>query len=472
MRSIFTLFIFFIWASGYPTVFGVLHAQASAKPNIVLINTDDLGWRDLGVYGSTIYQTPNIDQLARRGMLFTRAYASAANCAPSRACMMTGLHTTRHGIYTVAQADRGEAKDRKLIPTQNTTILADSFTTIAELLHQYGYVNATMGKWHLGDDPTKQGFDINIAGNTRGGPRSYFSPYDNPDLSDGTPGEYLTDRITDEAIEFIRKNKSQKFFLYLPYFAIHTPLMARADLLEKYQKLTMPPRQENPVYAAMIEAVDENVGRLIDHLRQLGLEDNTLIIFTSDNGGIASQSSQAPLRAGKGSYYEGGIRVPLIVFWKNQIQPSSICDEAVTNLDFLATLSDIVGIPEGSYRSDGRSFLPLLRGAKSWQERALFWHFPIYLEAYNGRFDEARDTIFRTRPGTVMQLGHWKLHEYFEDGALELYHLQLDPGEKKDLSKIYPEQAKFLHAQMRKWRKNVSAPVPDQLNPEYISPKH
>ena len=439
------------------------------QPNIILLNVDDLGWRDLSVYGSSTYRTPNIEKLARRGMLFTNAYASAANCAPSRACMMTGLQTSRHRIFTVSSSERGKSADRKLIPIENNTILADSFLTIADLLKSEGYRTATMGKWHLGEHPESQGFELNIAGTIRGAPRTYFSPYNNPALKDGPDGEYLTDRLTDEAIRFLRGNATKKFFLYLPYFAIHTPLMARHDLLAKYKEMDMPEKQNNPVYAAMIEAVDQSVGRILNAMQQLGLEENTIVIFTSDNGGIAAQSSQSPLRAGKGSYYEGGIRVPLIIFWKNRVPPSAISNEPVTNLDFMPTIMDLVGIENEHVELDGHSLLPLISGNGSLGTRTLFWHFPVYLQAYNGRLDEARDTLFRTRPGTVMRLGPWKLHEYFEDNALELYHLQLDVGERRNLVEIYPEQAKYLHSLMKRWRKDVGAPVPHTLNPEYIA---
>ncbi len=440
------------------------------SPNIILINVDDLGWRDVGIYGSPSYLTPHIDALAKDGMRFTNAYASAANCAPSRACMMTGLQTARHGIYTVGNSDRGNAKDRKLIPVQNTTILADSFITIAEFLKSEGYVSATMGKWHLGKNPLTQGFDINIGGNTRGAPRTYYSPYKNPDLDDGMPGEYLTDRLTNEAISFLERNHRSKFFLYLPFFSIHTPLMGRKDLLKKNQEKKFHPRQSNPDYAAMVECVDENIGRILKKMNDLGLDENTLIIFTSDNGGICAQSIQSPLRAGKGSYYEGGIRVPLIVSWKNKIRSSSICNVPVTNLDFFPTIKELVGSTvTTTHPLDGQSLLPLLLGESDPIERSLYWHFPVYLQKYNGILDDARDTLFRTRPGTVVRHGDWKLHRYYEDDGLELYNLSLDPGERNNLIEDYPNERDHLLQLMEQWIDQMHAPIPVLRNPEYGS---
>jgi len=314
------------------------------KPNIVLILVDDLGWKDTGIYGSNYYQTPNIDKLADRGMTFTNAYATAANCAPSRACLLSGKYPPRHGIYTVGSSVRGKTELRKIIPIPNKTVLHDSIITIAEELKIAGYVNASIGKWHLGDDPCTQGFDLNVGGTHLGHPKSYFSPYKNNALKDSVDGEYLTERLTDEAIRFIEQNKDQKFFLYLPYFTVHSPLQAKMDLVEKYQNIEGDEGQNNPVYAAMIEAMDENVGRIITVLDSLKLSENTLLIFTSDNGGVVQTSSQYPLSYGKGSYYEGGIRVPLIVSWPGKIKSSSKSDVPVSNIDFYPSLLEAAGI--------------------------------------------------------------------------------------------------------------------------------
>ncbi|RLD81810.1 MAG: aryl-sulfate sulfohydrolase, partial [Bacteroidetes bacterium] len=301
---IFKLFILFI------LVFFLGNAQD--KPNIVYINIDDLGWSDLSCYGSTYYETPNIDRLVSMGLKFTDAYASAANCAPSRAGLMSGQYSPRHGIYTVGTSERGKSKDRKLIPVKNKTILPDSVVTIAETLKKVGYITASMGKWHLGEDPRTQGFDINIGGNHAGHPKTYFSPYRNKNLEDGPIGEYLTDRLTNEGISFIESNKDNPFFLYMTYYTVHTPIQGKQDLIEKYRNKPTSKYHKNATYAAMVEAMDSNVGRLINTLEELNLTKNTMIIFTSDNGGLFTVSEQFPLKYGKGSYYEGGVRIPLI----------------------------------------------------------------------------------------------------------------------------------------------------------------
>ncbi|MCB0670179.1 MAG: sulfatase [Saprospiraceae bacterium] len=439
----------------------------SGRPNIILINADDLGWKDLGIYGSSFYETPNIDALARSGMLFTQAYSAAANCAPSRACMLTGLQTPRHGIYTVGTSERGNPEDRRLVPVQNTTVLSDSFITLLDYMQTLDYYTISIGKWHLAEDPRSYGVDENIAGNRGGHPRSYFSPYQNRNLPDGPDGEFLTDRLTDEAIRFLERKHEENFFLYLPYFAVHTPLMAKEEKIEKYRSRQVDPGQDHAVYAAMIESLDENVGRLMQALTALELRSNTLVIFTSDNGGICHISSQRPLRAGKGSYYEGGIRVPLIFSWPGQIEKSSICDDPVTNLDFFPTLIDLLskGDESSHPQLDGHSLLPVLLNGEPLPPRPLYWHFPIYLESYAGIHDEARDTLFRTRPGMVVRFGEWKLHEYFEDNTFELYHLGLDPSEQKNLSEIYPEKRDILYSLMKKWREEMNAPVPEEQNP-------
>ena len=438
-------------------------------PNIVMILVDDLGWKDTHTYGSDYYQTPNIDKLAEGGMTFTNAYASASNCAPSRACLLSGKYPPRHGIYTVGSSERGKTELRKLIPSPNNTVLHDSIITIAEELKIVDYVTASIGKWHLGDDPCTQGFDMNIGGTHLGHPKSYFSPYKNKALKDSFDGEYLTDRLTNEAIRFIEQNKDQKFFLYLPYFTVHSPLQAKRDLIEKYDKREGDEGQNNSVYAAMVEAMDENVGRIIAALDSLDLSGNTLLIFTSDNGGVVQTSSQYPLSYGKGSYYEGGIRVPLIVNWPGKIKPNSKSDVPVSNIDFYPTLLEAARINEPvSEILDGQSLMPLLFGEENFDAlRPIFWHFPIYLQSTNDQFKDGRDMFFRTRPGSVLRAGKWKLHEYFEDGAIELYNLQDDPGELNNLAEEYPEIVKKLFQSLLEWRTETKAPVPNEHNPYY-----
>lgn len=438
-------------------------------PNIVLINVDDLGWKDVGFNGSRYYETPNLDRLAKESIRFTNAYAGAANCAPSRACLISGQQTTRHGIYTVGNSDRGNAKTRRIIPTPNTTVLADEQTTLAEALATQGYTSISIGKWHLGKDPKTQGFAQNVGGTHAGHPKSYFSPYKNPNLSDGPEGEYLTDRLTDEAINFIDENQENPFFLYLPFYTIHTPLQGKEALVEKYkQKPALEGQGRNPHYAAMVETMDASVGRILQRLEEHKL-DNTIVIFTSDNGGISYLSRQHPLRAGKGSYYEGGIRVPLLIRWKSSIKEAWETDTPVTNLDFYPTLLELVGmeVPTGKVL-DGVSLAGLVLEKEVLQERPLIWHFPIYLQAYSVGGDESRDSLFRTRPGSVIRLGDWKLHQYFEDDGLELYNLAEDLGEQQNLAATRPEKREELLGLLNDWRSRMNAPVPKEPNPDYV----
>lgn len=439
--------------------------NADKKPNIILIMADDLGWKDTGFMGSKFYETPNLDALARQGILFTNAYAAAANCAPSRACMMSGQNTPRHGIYTVGNSERGEKATRKLIPTVNREILPDSIFTLSEVLKNAGYYTGIIGKWHLGDDPRTQGFDFNIGGNMKGS-NNYFSPYHNSAIQDGAEGEYLTDRLTTEALAFLESKSSKPFFLYLPYYAVHTPLQAPVSLKEKYDGKPKTTEQTNAVYAAMIESLDNNIGRILHKLEELHISKNTLLIFTSDNGGIRSISRQDPLRAGKGSYYEGGIRVPLLIRWPNKIAANIKTDVPVTNMDFYPTILDILSIPRKHTVLDGVTILPVLKGEKL-PERPLYWHFPIYLDAYDPNTDDGRDPVFRTRPGTAIRMGNWKLHEYYEDGVKELYNLQNDVGERHNLALQNPDIVKKLHNQLVNWQKQLKAPIPVKLNPDF-----
>ncbi|MCD6392805.1 MAG: sulfatase, partial [Planctomycetes bacterium] len=371
-------------------------------PNIIFILIDDMGWRDVGFMGSKYYETPNIDKLARQGMVFTNAYANAANCAPTRACFLTGQYTPRHGVITVGSSARGQSKDRRLIPVTNDTTLDAHHVTIAEALEPAGYVSASMGKWHMGDPPelgpVAQGFDVNVAGNSSGSPRGgYFSPYKNPQLPNtGGAGEYLTDRLTDEAISFIESNKDRPFFLYLPHYAVHTPIQAKAELVAKYRSKASSNGQGNAKYAAMVDSVDQGVGRIMKKLDDLKLADNTVVFFFSDNGGYGGATSMRPLRGCKGMFYEGGIREPMIVRWPGTVKPNTTCDEPVISTDFFPTLLNIAGVdkPAGKIL-DGVSIMPLLKGAASLGREAIYWHFPAYLQ---GSHKGSRDAKFRTRP--------------------------------------------------------------------------
>ncbi|CAZ97647.1 sulfatase [Zobellia galactanivorans] len=438
------------------------------KPNIVIINIDDLGYKDVGFMGSTYYETPNLDALAAEGMVFYNAYAGAANCAPSRACLISGLNTPRHGVYTVSPSDRGHIKTRKLVPIQNTDHLNDTIFTLPQMLKSAGYVTGSFGKWHVGKDPGTQGIDVNIGGSGRGNPGKggYFSPYNIDHITNGKNGEYLTDRLTDEAIRYIEKYKDSTFFLYMPYYTVHTPIMGKAELVAKFEAKAGQNGQNRPDYAAMVYAMDQNVGKLLKALKQNGLEGNTLVIFTSDNGGIRAISEQSPLRAGKGSYYEGGIRVPLIIKWPGKIQAQSISTAPVSHLDFYPTLQSIATPGRKAEFLDGINLEPVLYG-KGAAERQLYFHFPIYLQKYSGLKDQARDSLFRTRPGSVIISGDWKLHEYFEDGALELYNLKTDIGETTNLAKQNPLKTQQMYDELKKWRTATHAPIPTQVNPAY-----
>jgi arylsulfatase A-like enzyme len=449
------------------TAFSSCRKKDPALPNILLIVADDLGWQDLGFMGSSYYETPNLDRLAGEGMHFKRAYAAAANCAPSRACLLTGMYPMAHGIYTVASSERGDPRTRRLIPQPNTDTLRDEFFTLAEALKQSGYTTINIGKWHLGKDPCSQGMDFNVAGGKWGHPKAYFAPYIYPEL-EAPEGEYLTDRLTCEAIDFMKKNRDRPFFLYLPYYAVHTPIQSKPSLEQKYELKGGDGCQSNPSYAGMVDNLDSCIGSLMEELEKLDLSENTLVIFTSDNGGIREISCQDPLRAGKGSYYEGGIRVPLVFRWPGKIPDGSASEEPVINLDFYPTLMEIIGDVHDE-NLVGLSLCPLLRGVELGMERSLFFHFPVYLEAYSKANDDGRDPLFRTRPGSVIIEGNWKLHYYYEDGGIELYNLSSDPGERDNLTIENPGKKEELLNKLQTWLKEEHAPVQFQANPQFDS---
>lgn len=433
--------------------------------------TDDLGAFDLGCYGSDFYETPNIDRLATQGLKFTQSYSAGANSAPSRACFMTGMYAPRHGVYTVSPSERGEASKRKLIPIANTEDVASSFTTLAEALKQSGYECAHVGKWHMGSDdegtgPLSQGFDLNIGGNKAGSPYSYFYPYCNKAhskchvaLEEGKPGEYLTDRLTREAEHFIKnRDTSKPFFLYLAHYAVHSPLTAPQDLVDKYKKKVPGKHHKNPVYAAMIEKVDDGVGALCELLDAQGLSDNTIFIFTSDNGGTSMATDNFPLRGEKGTPYEGGVRVPLIIRYPSKIAPKTATDVPVVNIDFFPTLVDLVHgqRPQGL---DGANIFDLL-SAQPTIQRDLFWHFPAYLEGY-GRQE------FRATPYSVIRSGDWKLIYYYETKQCELFNLKADVSERHNLATEYADRCAEMKQKLFSWLKTTHAPIPEKINPQY-----
>ena len=452
------------------TAASALHAApAKEKPNIVFILADDLGWADLGCYGSTFYETPNLDHLAKQGMRFTDAYAAAPVCSPTRASILTGKYPARLGI-TDWLPGRKDKPDQKLQRPAIQAFLPPREFTLAEALRDGGYKTAFFGKWHLGDSPEHwpehQGFDLNLGGCEKGTPPSYFSPYKLPNLPDGPEGEYLTDRLTSEAIHFIEQNREKPFLVYLSHYAVHNPLQAKPALLKKYKakaaKLPAgeapeflddkgrPVRQvqNNPAYAAMVENLDENVGRILEKLAELKIDENTIVILTSDNGGLStaegSPTSNLPLRAGKGWPYEGGVREPLLVKWPGTTRPGSVCTKAVASPDFFPTLLAMADLPPlPQQHLDGTSLVPELQGADS-PERPVFWHYPHYSNQGGS-------------PYGAVRLGDFKLIEWYEDKRVELYNLHNDLGEKNNLATENPETAAALTARLHDWRTDVNA---------------
>jgi arylsulfatase A-like enzyme len=443
-------------------------AANQQRPNVVVIVADDLGWADLGAYGSTFHQTPRLDRLAREGLRFSNAYAACPVCSPTRAALMTGRYPARVGITDYIGGQRAG----RLKPAPYLDHLPLEETTVAEAFKDASYVTAFVGKWHLGGTnyyPTRQGFDVNIAGSAQGHPPSYFSPYKIPTLPDGPPGEYLTDRLTDEAMKFISTNRSRPFLLWLSHYAVHTPLQAKPELLEKYRAaLAQLPAageaefrpegecrdrrlQRVPVYAAMLESLDQSVGRILDTLAQFGLDERTIVVFTSDNGGLStsegSPTSNAPWRAGKGWLYEGGVRVPLLVKWPGVTKPGATNGTPAISMDLFPTLLEAVGLPaRPQAHVDGVSLVPVLRGGQL-PPRPLFWHYPHY-----GNQGGA--------PSGSLRAGDWKLIEWFEDGRVELFNLQTDFVEQNNLAGKDPEKVKALQAGLAQWRKDVGARMP------------
>src|SRR5699024_801791 len=377
--------------------------------------------------GSRYYETPNIDILASEGMVFTNAYSAAANCAPSRASMFSGQWAARTGIYTVNSSKRGNNKNRKLIPVPNQKYLDSKVLTFTQILQSNGYATCNVGKWHISKNPKDFGFDVNYGGAEYGHPPAgYFSPWHIRTLKDGSKGTYLTDKLTDLAIKFLKKHKKKPFFLTFATYAVHTTLQAKPELEKKFEQKKGSYEQSNPTYAAMIKTMDTNVGRLINYLKESGKYKNTFIIFTSDNGGVYGITHQWPLRGGKGTYYEGGIRIPMIIVWPDKVKTGTSVDQVVTNLDFFPTFLDVANIPKPKTKIlDGSSILPLLEGYLR-NSSPCFWDFPIYLQSYTPKSQSA-DSCFRTRPGASVRMGSWVLLQYYENNKMELYNLEMDP---------------------------------------------
>ena len=433
------------------------------RPNIVVFVADDLGWSDLGYSGSSFYESPNIDALSKRGMVFTNAYSNGPNCAPSRASLISGMYTPRHGIYTVASSARGKSKDRRLIPIENTTVLRDNIATLPEQLKTLGYRTGHFGKWHLGADPTTQGMDVNIAGREWGSPSGggYRSPFAFPNLKSDKPGEYLTDRI--------RNSKDKPFFVYLSHYSVHTPIQPKKQYIEHFKNKPGDRGHNNSGYAAMIQSLDESMGRIIKTLADESLSENTIVIFVSDNGGHGGVTTNRPLRGAKGMLYEGGIRVPMIVHWPGKTTAGTKFDQPVIGVDLLPTILEManakLGVNSNDQPRDGISLVNVLDGsAERIVNRPVFWHFPAYLQGTGG--GASRDP-FRTRPAGAVRLGDWKLIEFFETGHVELYNLVDDIAESKNVATDNPDRTALLLEKLQSWRESVNAPVPRELNPDY-----
>jgi arylsulfatase A-like enzyme len=464
-------------------------------PNIVLILVDDLGWADLGCYGSKFHETPNIDALARQGVRFSQGYASCAVCSPTRAALLTGRHPARIGITDWIHYGKNErraeqlgrlldgyvgTRSRRLLTPINGAFLPHEEVTLAEMLKPLGYVSCHIGKWHLGGSgwgskswlPTDQGFDYNLGGTRYGAPGSYYDPFPQKPAFPRTSfparkaGQYLTDREADEAVRFIRENKDRPFFLYMAHYAVHSPIQPKRQLLEKYLKKPKTTKQRCPAYATMVESVDQAVGRILAVLDELALADRTIVIFTSDNGGASHvrcpgggpATDNSPLRLGKGFPYEGGIRVPFIFRWPGRIPAGEVCDTPIISHDLVPTLCAATGAELPHDRAiDGVNLLPLLTRSGTLQPRTLYWHFPHYWWGTN------------VRPYSIIRDGDWKLIRHYETGEVELYNLASDLGETRDLAASEPERACGLEAKLDRWLESVNAKLP-KANPDFKGP--
>ena len=464
------------------------------QPNVVFILIDDMGWKDLSCTGSAFYETPNIDRLAAGGMRFTEAYASCPVCSPTRASILTGKYPATVGITD--WIDWGG----KLHPCRGRVVdvpylkqLPDTEHTLAAALAEAGYATWHVGKWHLGSEASvtdRFGFEVNVGGCEMGSPAQggYFSPWSITALNavDVPEGTYLTDYLTDRAIELIERRDDRPFFLNMWYYSVHTPIQAKPEKIRKYEAkaarlgldaidpfedggpfpcdhkrqhhIQRRLVQSDPVYAAMIESLDENIGRLLDTLEAAGVADNTLVVFTSDNGGLAtaegSPTSNLPLAEGKGWMYEGGTREPLLVAWPGRIPPGTVCDTPVTSPDFYPTLLEAAGLPlKPKQHADGTSLMPLLTASGRLDREAIFWHYPHYGNQGG-------------TPGSSVRSGDYKLIEFFEDGRLELYNLRRDPSEQRNLATSEPDRCRELHAMLIAWRERVEARIP-AINPDW-----
>jgi arylsulfatase A-like enzyme len=442
-------------------------ADGGDRANFVVIVIDDLGWADLACYGSTFYKTPNIDDLARRGVRFTNGYAACPVCSPTRAALLTGRSPARLRLTDWLPGRPDRPDQRLLRPTIRQHLPLEELT-IAEALKPAGYLSASIGKWHLGSapfGPEKQGFDLNVAGTETGSPPGGYFRFKTPTVSARDDREYLTDRLTEEAVRFVEENRARPFFLYLPHYAVHIPLQAKEGMVATFRSRARPDgAQNNAIYAAMIASVDEGVGRIMTKLRELAIDDRTVVVFTSDNGGLSVRegpntpaTSNEPLRTGKGYLYEGGIRVPWIIAGPAVSRPGTTCDVPVSSLDLFPTILQLAGVrPPEVLELDGESLVPLLRANEAPRRQALYWHYPHYSNQGG-------------KPGGAIRAGDHKLIEFFEDGRVELYELRHDMGERHDLVDREPGTAARLRKALADWRTSVGAQLP-RPNPAYRPP--
>ncbi|WP_373495364.1 sulfatase [Aquiflexum sp.] len=487
MKTSPKIYNFLLLATLLLCINSIAFAQHQEKPNVLFILVDDYGWMDVGAYGSEFYETPNIDRLAKNGVKFTNAYTASPVCSPTRASIKTGKYPSKtyntdwFGAPQPWNYHKHWTRDKPLIPAEYSPSLALEEYTLAEAFKDAGYKTFFAGKWHLGETeeywPERQGFDINIGGNDRGAPstgKKYFSPYDNPKMENGPEGEYLPLRLAQETTSFIDNNKDDPFFAYLSFYSVHTPLMTTADLelkyLRKRAKLNLTDEfepeyanknrttQAHAVYAGMVEAMDTAVGMVLENLERNNLFENTIVVFFSDNGGLStaegSPTSNLPLRAGKGWLYEGGIRVPMIISWKDQIPGGIENNTPVISMDFYPTLVELAGLKEsfkGNGEMDGLSLTPLLQDQTGSLSRdALYWHYPHYGNQGGN-------------PGSVIQEDGWKLIYFYEDGRTELFNLMSDIEERNDLAKTEKEKAKYLQKKLMDWLSITRARLPQKI---------
>lgn len=486
MKSTFLLRLVGLFLASLATTSGLAESNfkqtAPERPNFVFFLVDDLGWADVGCFGSTFHESPNIDALCASGMKFTNGYAACPVCSPTRASILTGRHPVRVDVTDWLPGARArKGSNPRFLHVDDRDNLALEEVTIAEVLKDAGFQTFFAGKWHLGGEgfwPTDQGFDFNIGGCDRGSPPGgYYAPWKNPNLTANSNDEYVTERLTEESIRFVEsRKKDAPFFLYLSYYNVHTPITPYRKKIDHYEskakKLFSKPspaiaehngvsrsRQDNPEFASMVAAVDDSVGAILAVLEEQGLTDNTVVCFFSDNGGLCTKpqpgpTSNLPLRSGKGWLYEGGVREPTIIRAPGITKPGSVADTPIVSMDFFPTILELAGLPlMPDVHNDGVSLVPILKRMRQSIERPLFWHYPHYHGS-------------TWTPGASIRDGDWKLIEFYEYETSELYNLKNDPGEQQNLAKKHPQVAKELAAKLQRWQRKMNARMP-LPNPDY-----